>query len=97
MKQQRLTITYHDHRFNPPKVASKAYTNHSEYLRDMAQLVKLGEHVSEETTTTLHIYPENKLSLFEQSHDPPEPERVRYPDVQPAERPPAPVRLPYID
>ena len=97
MKQQRLSITYHDYRYQPPRVRSKSYTSHTEYLRDMAQLVRLGEHVSEETTTVLHIYPQDKLSLFEQSHDPPAPEHVRYPAVQPAPRTPAPVRLPYAD
>ena len=99
MKQQRLTITYHDYRYQPPRVRTKTYTNHGEYLHDMAQLVKLGEHVSEETTTVLHIYPQDQLSLFEASHDPPAPAQVRYPSVQPGERPStrAPVRLPYAD
>lgn len=62
MTRSRLSITVVDHR--PGKDGSvrstprtRHYTDHTEFLRDMGRLARVDGLTSEETQTTVHIYP----------------------------------------
>ena len=66
MKRQTFTIAIIDRRTSPPDVRVKHFTNHSEYLAAMGQLMQIGGcHTDEVTTSTVTLFPENQQALFE--------------------------------
>ena len=69
MKRQTFTIAIIDRRTSPPDVRVKHFTNHSEYLAAMSQIMQARScHLDEVTTSTVTLFPENQAALFEADH-----------------------------